>query len=129
MIQYRSTGDEVSAMLTNPTYAFGMVLEPQNEISDWVKAFNFVVPEKFWWLPLTMQLEVYHTFFQWLEENDFVIVASEAPVIVPVVDWLHTQKVIAKVNKMKQLNEEIISKAELVSAFVQAVVTKSVEIE
>lgn len=123
------SADDISTLLNNPTYAFGIVLEPQEEIADWVKAFNFVVPEKFWLLPLSMQLEIYQTFFEWLEENNHIRNASEAPTIVPIVDWLHTQKVISKVNRMKQLNDAVLHKAELVYTFVQSVVGANIEMD
>ena len=118
-----STNDSL-AVLCNPTYAFGIVLEPAEEITEWIKAFNFIVPGKFWYYPLSLQLDIYESYFDWLEEQGFTRKLTAAPVIVPICDWLHTQKVLSKEFRMKKQDNSILSRAELVNEFINQILDK-----
>lgn len=110
-----------TVMFTCPTYAFGMVLEPEQETSEWVKAFNFAVPEKFWYFPLSMQLEKYEAFFAWLEKKGYVKQSGEAPAVVPIVDWLHAQRIISSKSRMLPPTPRISDKIEMIQPFVWGV--------
>lgn len=110
---------DVTALLTSPTYAFGIMLEPENEAVEWIKAFNYIIPEKFWFYPLAMQLEAYETLFDWLEEHELVKKSTVMPTIVPIVDWLHTQKVVSREFRMECQNDSLLAKCEKIFPFVK----------
>lgn len=111
--------NDVTALLTSPTFAFGIVLEPEDETVQWIKAFNYIIPEKFWYYPLALQLEAYETFFDWLEKHEHVKKSTVMPTIVPIVDWLHTQKVVSREMRMEYQNECLLAKCEKIFPFVR----------
>lgn len=111
--------NDVTALLTSPTFAFGVVLEPEDETVEWIRAFNYVIPEKFWCYPLALQLEAYEAYFNWLEENEHVKKSAVTPTIVPIVDWLHTQKVVSRGFRMECQNDTLLAKCKKIFPFVK----------
>jgi len=87
------TGNDIENIVVNPAYAFGILLEPQDEAFNWVRALDRSLPNPFWRRQTDQQEKVYRLYFEWLDQNGLVRIADRnVPSIVSVETWLTAHK-------------------------------------
>lgn len=105
------------AMLASPTYGLGFRLLPEEQVSEWIMAFDFVAAGSFWEQPLEKQAESFRRFLDWLVENRHLQFGAKAPRLVCLDYWLGAQHLLAEELKQGELDPGVAAKCEAVRAY------------
>jgi hypothetical protein len=106
---------DVQMILSNPVYAFGVQMEPQAEICNWIRAFNLSAPKEFWQSHSDLKANAYLSFLDWLELNNFVEKVAVCPPIIAVNVWVKTQE--KSLKEKRFVDQNILNKIEAVKVF------------
>ncbi|MDH7478754.1 MAG: hypothetical protein QHH02_01950 [Syntrophomonadaceae bacterium] len=107
-------------LLANPTYGLGFSLLPEEQVGEWILAFDFAVSDSFWEQPLKRQAESFKQFLDWLVENRHLQFGAKAPRLVCLDYWLDAQRRLAEELKQGELDPGVAAKCEVVRAYLAA---------
>lgn len=104
-------------LLASPTYCLGSSFLPEEQVCQWVLAFDFTAGADFWELPEEQQLARFKEFLGWLVDKQYLTLSGGSLKIISPTYWLQAQKRLADELKMEGLPAELEEKAEVVKGY------------